>query len=110
MSITNDISQLFNYIKKNEHRGLFSSGYENHYNIIQSFLNKDINTLTHYQLFIRNITNYNFPNINTLMEIINFVNLQDDKHRHFCIQFWLHTFRSNQMNELQNQLNNIFLN
>ncbi len=111
MSFTNDINQLVNYIKKNEHNGLFSSGYESHYNIIQSFLDKDINALTHYRLFISNMPNYNFPNINSLIEIITFVNMQTtNKHRQFCIQFWLHTFRSIEVIQLENQLHRIFLN
>ncbi len=108
MSIAYDMISFFNYIKENQHRGLFSSGYDVHYNIIQSFLIKDNATLNYYSICVRYYNN--FPNMRILLEIINFVNLQNNKHRHFCIQMWLHIFRSNEITQLENQLTNIFLN
>lgn len=84
-------------------------GYESHYNIIQSFLIKDNNILNYYSIFIQYIRG-SYPDMQNLLEIINFVNMQSEPHRRFCIQFWLFTFRRNEIAQLENQLNNIFLN
>ncbi len=108
MAVANDMLKFFNYIYQNQHRGLFTAGYENHHNIIESFLIKDNTVLNIYSIFRRNFNFY--PDMQNLLDIINFVNMQHDKHRRFCIQFWLLTFRGNEIAQLENQLRNIFLN
>jgi hypothetical protein len=108
MIFVNDMTKFFNYIQSNQHRGLFTSGYDTHYNIIQAFLIKDNTTLNQYSLFIHNHRT-SFPNMQELLEIINFVNLQSDCHRRFCIQIWISTFRRNEIAQLENELRNVFL-